>query len=104
MREVKVIGVGMTQFGKFLDRGLKNLGGEAIREALADAAIASGQLEAAFVGNAMAGLMTGQECIRGQVILHALGLRSSTTRTSGSRSRRWGARSTWRRRRSSADR
>ena len=74
MREVKVIGVGMTQFGKFLDRGLKNLGGEAIREALADAAIPQGQLEAAFVGNAMAGLMTGQECIRGQVILHALGL------------------------------
>ena len=74
MREVKVVGVGMTQFGKFLDRGLKSLGGEAIREALADAALAQGQLEAAFVGNAMAGLMTGQECIRGQVILRALGL------------------------------
>jgi acetyl-CoA acyltransferase len=74
MREVKVVGVGMTRFGKFLDVGLKALGTEAVREALADAAIDQRQLEAAFVGNAMAGLVTGQECIRGQVILRGLGL------------------------------
>jgi len=74
MREVQVLGVGMTAFGKFLDRGLKALGGEAIREALADAGVAAAELQAAFVGNAMAGLITGQECIRGQVILRALGL------------------------------
>lgn len=74
MREVQVLGVGMTAFGKFLERGLKALGGEAVREALADAGVAAGQLQAAFVGNAMAGLVTGQECIRGQVILRALGL------------------------------
>jgi acetyl-CoA acetyltransferase len=73
MREVTVVGVGMTRFGKFLDRGLKALGAEAIRAALADAGIDQRQLEAAFVGNAMAGLITGQECIRGQVILRALG-------------------------------
>ena len=74
MREVQVLGVGMTAFGKFLDRGLKALGGEAIRAALADAGVAADELQAAFVGNAMAGLITGQECIRGQVILRALGL------------------------------
>lgn len=74
MRDVLVLGVGMTMFGKFLDRGLKDLGGEAIRAALADAGIVGEQLDAAFVGNAMAGLMTGQECIRGQVILRGLGL------------------------------
>jgi acetyl-CoA acetyltransferase len=74
MREVQVLGVGMTAFGKFLDRGLKALGGEAICAALADAGVAADELEAAFVGNAMAGLITGQECIRGQVILRALGL------------------------------
>ena len=74
MREVQVLGVGMTAFGKFLDRGLKALGGEAVREALADAGVTAEQLEAAFVGNAMAGLVTGQECIRGQVILRSLGL------------------------------
>jgi acetyl-CoA acetyltransferase len=74
MREVQVLGVGMTAFGKFLERGLKALGGEAVREALVDAGVVAGQLEAAFVGNAMAGLVTGQECIRGQVILRSLGL------------------------------
>ena len=74
MREVTVVGVGMTRFGKFLDVGLKALGTEAVREALADAAVDQRQLEAAFVGNAMAGLVTGQECIRGQVILRGLGL------------------------------
>ena len=74
MREVQVLGVGMTAFGKFLDRGLKALGGEAICAALADAGVAADELQAAFVGNAMAGLITGQECIRGQVILRALGL------------------------------
>jgi acetyl-CoA acetyltransferase len=74
MREVQVLGVGMTSFGKFVDRGLKALGGEAVREALADAGVAAGALQAAFVGNAMAGLVTGQECIRGQVVLRALGL------------------------------
>jgi len=74
MRDVTVVGVGMTRFGKFLDKGLKALGAEAIREALADAGIDQRQIEAAFVGNAMAGLITGQECIRGQVILRSLGL------------------------------
>jgi acetyl-CoA acetyltransferase len=74
MREVQVLGVGMTAFGKFLDRGLKALGGEAVREALVDAGVDASRVQAAFVGNAMAGLLTGQECIRGQVILRALGL------------------------------
>ena len=31
-----IAGVGMTDFGKFPDRGLKSLAGEAIRGALAD--------------------------------------------------------------------
>lgn len=74
MREVKVLGVGMTRFGKFLEKGLKALGGEAMIEALTDAGIGQSDIQAAFVGNAMAGLMTGQECIRGQVILRSLGL------------------------------
>jgi acetyl-CoA acetyltransferase len=63
----------MTPFGKFLDRGLKALGAAAVDEALGDAGLALHDVQAAFVGNAMAGLMTGQECIRGQVILHAMG-------------------------------
>lgn len=73
-RRVVVAGVGMTTFGKHLDRGLKSLGAEAVRQALEDAGIAAADLQAAYVGNAAAGLVTGQECIRGQVILRGMGI------------------------------
>jgi acetyl-CoA acetyltransferase len=69
-----IAGVGMTHFGKHMDIGLKALGAEAVKSAIADAGIAQEDLEAAWVGNAAAGLVTGQECIRGQVILRSLGL------------------------------
>jgi len=74
MLDVVVAGVGMTRFGKHLDRGLKTLGVEAAEQALADAGIEAKDLQAAYVGNAAAGLVTGQESIRGQVILRAMGL------------------------------
>jgi len=69
-----VAGVGMTTFGKHLDKGLKAIGGEAITAALADAGITGDDLDAAYVGNAAAGLVTGQESIRGQVVLRGVGL------------------------------
>jgi len=69
-----IAGVGMTTFGKHLETGLKALGVEAVHAALADAGVAPADLEAAWVGNAAAGLVTGQECIRGQVVLRAMGL------------------------------
>lgn len=74
MREVKIIGVGMTHFGKFLNRSLKDLTREACQTAFAEAGIEPKQIQAAYVGNAMAGLVTGQECIRGQVVLRPLGI------------------------------
>ena len=55
-----VAGVGMTRFGKHMETGLKALGAEAIEGAIADSGIGAADLEAAYVGNAMAGLMTGQ--------------------------------------------
>ena len=73
MRQVAIIGAGMTRFGKFLDRGLKDLGREAVDEALSSAGMEKSHIEAAVVGNATAGLITGQECIRGQVILREMG-------------------------------
>jgi len=69
-----VAGVGMTPFGKHLDTGLKSLGAQSVVAALADAGVEQKDLEAAWVGNAAAGLVTGQECIRGQVILRSIGL------------------------------
>ncbi|MBI2890831.1 MAG: thiolase family protein [Nitrospirae bacterium] len=74
MRDVAVIGVGMTHFGKFPERSLKDLAREAVEGALKHASVDRTLLQAAYVGNAMAGLMTGQECIRGQVLLRPLGI------------------------------
>jgi len=69
-----IAGVGMTRFGKHMETGLKALGAEAVQAAIKDAGLEPGALEAAFVGNAAAGLVTGQECIRGQVILRSIGI------------------------------
>jgi acetyl-CoA acetyltransferase len=69
-----IAGVGMTRFMKYPDKGLKELGAEATRAALADAGLELGDLDGAFVGNCAAGLVTGQESIRGQVVLHSMGV------------------------------
>jgi acetyl-CoA acetyltransferase len=74
MRDVAIVGVGMTRFGKFLDRSMKDLAREAVVAALDSAGMEKKAIEAAVVGNAVAGLITGQECIRGQVVLREMGI------------------------------
>src|SRR5437764_6579714 len=74
MQKVRVVGAGMTRFGKFLDRGLRDLAEEAVRNAIEDAGVDIKQIQAAYVGNSVAGLITGQETIRGQVVLRHTGL------------------------------
>ncbi len=74
MRDVAVIGAGMTRFGKFLDRSMKDITREAVEGALSSAGTDKSKLEVAIVGNAAAGLITGQECIRGQVVLREMGI------------------------------
>src|SRR5690606_29226007 len=59
---------------KHLERGMKDLAREAVEAALRSANVAKDAIEAAAVGNAVAGLITGQECIRGQVVLRELGI------------------------------
>ncbi len=74
MREVYVIGAGMTRFGKHQDKNLKELVRQAVEAALGHAGVDKEKLEVASVGNAYAGIATGQESIRGQVVLRAMGL------------------------------
>lgn len=74
MRDVAVIGIGMTRFGRFPDRTIGDLVKEAVEEALIDASIDRRDIEAAYVGNAAAGAITGQHMIRGQVALAPLGI------------------------------
>ncbi len=64
----------MTRFGKYIDRGLKDLSREAVDAALQRAGMDKSLIEAAMVGNAVAGLIVGQECIRGQVVLREMGI------------------------------
>lgn len=70
----QIVGVGMTGFGRRPERTLRDLAIEASRAALDDAGVDVRDVEAAVVGNAMAGLMTGQESVRGQTVLRGFGL------------------------------
>lgn len=74
MRDVYVAGAGMTQFGKFMDRSVRSLTEESVAAALADAGVSPGEVGMAFFANAVAGLITGQEMVRGQVALRHTGV------------------------------
>src|SRR5258708_9027801 len=65
----------MTPFGRFPGRGIRSLAVAAIDEALADAGVPAEHVAKVFFGNAVAGIVTHQEMIRGQVALrhHPLG-------------------------------
>ena len=69
MRDVYIIGVGMTPFGKHMDKNMKSLAAEAINKALEHAGITQKEIQTAVVGNAYQGIVTGQESIRGQVVI-----------------------------------
>ena len=74
MRDVYIAGAGMTAFGKFMDSSVRKLAEEATAEALRDAQATPGDVEMAFFSNATAGILTGQEMIRGQVALRNTGV------------------------------
>ncbi len=69
-----VVGVGSTSFGKFMDRSIRSLSEEAVGNALADAGLSTADVDRVYFGNAAAGLITGQEMIRGQAALRCTGL------------------------------
>lgn len=73
MRDVFVSGVGMTRFTKQPDRSLKSLTAEATTSALDDAGIVPGRVQSIFFGNAVAGAITRQEMVKGQIFLRPLG-------------------------------
>jgi len=73
MRDVVVLGVGMHPFGKFLDKSLSDLAMVAVRDALNDGKVSIKDIQVAYVGNSIGGLITGQEGIRGQTILGPCG-------------------------------
>jgi acetyl-CoA C-acetyltransferase len=73
VRDVAVLGVGMTKFGELWDRSFREIGIEAGLQALVNAKLSSGDLGALFLGNMASGSLIDQEHI-GPLILDYAGL------------------------------
>jgi acetyl-CoA acyltransferase len=71
---VAILGTGMTQFGRLEGDDLRSLSERAVAEALADAGLRPRDVQMVFFGNAVEGVMHGQEMIRGEVALRRTGL------------------------------
>ena len=64
MAEVCVIGVGLTPFAKYRDRSLAEIGWPAVKQAIEDAGIEKRDIEAAYCGTALGGMMAGQRVLK----------------------------------------
>ncbi|MBI5844109.1 MAG: thiolase family protein [Deltaproteobacteria bacterium] len=73
-QDVYIIGTAMTKFGKYLEKGVKTLAGEALDLVLKDAGLSRGDIEAAWFSNSGWGYHSFQHAVRGQVALSAGGL------------------------------
>ena len=73
MTDVYVVGVGMTQFGRLLDRSVKSLTEEAVAQALSDAGADKADIGAAYFANTTQGVLEGQHLVAGQMALRQMG-------------------------------
>lgn len=71
--EVYIVGIDMTQLGKFPDRTVRDLTAEAVNNALSDAGCGIGDIDAAWFSNTRQGILEGQNTIRGQCALRPMG-------------------------------
>lgn len=69
-----VTGVGAVVFGRHLDRTLRSLSEEAAMAAVKDSGLSVDEIDVVFFSNSVAGIVTGQEAIRGQTSLRGTGL------------------------------
>jgi acetyl-CoA acetyltransferase len=74
MRDVYIIGTGMTRFAKHLNRTEKDLVATAVERTLEDAGISNKDIQSVVFSNSMWGYFTEQHCIKGQVALRPLGI------------------------------
>ena len=75
MRDVSIIGVGSTRFGRHDETAIDDLATGAARDALADAGIEPERIGALYLGNFVGGMLTGQEVLAG-LVGEAIGLGS----------------------------
>jgi len=74
MREVFIVGVGMTPFGVHAGRDTGDMAREAVGRALEDAGAAPADVGATFYANTVAGAIEGQYGMKGQHALRPLGI------------------------------
>ncbi|MHA1727553.1 MAG: thiolase family protein, partial [Promethearchaeota archaeon] len=71
---VYIVGAGMTKFGKFLDKSVKNLTGISLESSLKDCGLNKRDIEAAWFANSTWAVFSFQHMIKGQVALSANGI------------------------------
>lgn len=71
---IYIVGVGMTQFGRHIERSLQSLTGEALDAALRDAGASLTDINQAFYAGVTQHTLQGQTAIPGEVVLGKLGL------------------------------
>jgi acetyl-CoA acetyltransferase len=64
LRDVYVAGVGMTAFGKFKETPVEAMGQSAVRAALRDSGLTRQDIDAAYCGSVMQGLLVGQRILK----------------------------------------
>jgi acetyl-CoA C-acetyltransferase len=85
MRDVAVIGVGLTQFGELWDKSFRHLTAEAGSQAIIDSGIDGKDIDAMYIGSMSSGRFVGQEHI-GALVADASGfahLHIPSTRVEG---------------------
>jgi acetyl-CoA acetyltransferase len=74
--DVRIVGTGMTPMNR-RDRTAEEMAHQVVAEALADAAVDPAEVGLVVFGNATAGRLVDQGCIRGQSFLRQAGLRNA---------------------------
>ena len=81
MRDVYILGVGMTRFGRHLDKTHSELAQEAVRLALADAGTEAGAVDSTVYATVVQGFFAGEMSIPSQFALRPLGIGGVRTLT-----------------------
>src|SRR5450755_439141 len=74
MNEIYIVGVGMTPFGRLLERSVYDMVGEAVGLALTDAGCAKEDIGSAFYATLTNGQFQGQTAIPGPIAMRRLGI------------------------------
>ncbi|MDI3391361.1 thiolase family protein [Pseudomonas sp. V98_8] len=74
MNDIYVVGVGMTPFGRLLERSVHDLVGEAVSLALKDAGAVTADIGSVYYSTMTNGILQGQTAIPGPIAMRRLGI------------------------------